>query len=545
MKLYGSMMTIISLFALGCGDADKDGLTVTVAPPDTASPVGSAAPVDSAEPPPGDSGSGDSGSVEPDCSECAESAATMLHSVAADALESAPERTAHNALKGFMTSYLWGTPVTDFPDQIEFLYLPLKDLWSESGDTLEAGLEPLMVAAAERNHHVVLRVFVDYPNRPSGLPDHLVGDVPCSVYTEHGGGCSPDYDDPEMLEAMLGVIEAIGSRYDGDPRLGFVQLGLLGFWGEWHTWPHGDWFASADTQQAVMDAYVAAFPTTQLQIRYPVSGSVELPLGFHDDSFAHSTLGEVEWFFLPRLIAAGAEERWHEVVIGGELRPELQSGVFSDDYALGEYAQDMTECIEQTHASYLLNYHAYNGEGVGYAGVDRVRAEEAAVAMGYRFEVVEASLELSGLMDGSVEASVQLGIAQTGVAPFYYPAFAQASWAALDEPAVSDVDLSPLLPGDALSVRIDLGRVDAATVGEPMTLRLTSPMLQDGQRMEFATATPWSATEDSTVLQWTVECALGDALHPLGATLPFPAHECDCTCDVDGAFRDCDGSVCE
>ena len=28
------------------------------------------------------------------------------------------------------------------------------------------------------------------------------------------------------------------ARYDGDPRIGFVQLGLLGFWGEWHTYPY-------------------------------------------------------------------------------------------------------------------------------------------------------------------------------------------------------------------------------------------------------------------------------------------------------------------
>ncbi len=39
------------------------------------------------------------------------------------------------------------------------------------------------------------------------------------------------------------------------------------------------------------------------------------------------------------------------VPIGGELRPELQTEVFSGDYETGTYAQDMDECIDQTSAT--------------------------------------------------------------------------------------------------------------------------------------------------------------------------------------------------
>ena len=85
-------------------------------------------------------------------------------------------------------------------------------------------------------------------------------------------------------------------------------------------------------------------------MRRAAAHAVDLRIGFHDDSFAHSTLGEIDWFFWPGLIAAGAEERWQEVAIGGELRPELQSTVFGDDYSLDTYAQDVAECVEETHA---------------------------------------------------------------------------------------------------------------------------------------------------------------------------------------------------
>ena len=70
-------------------------------------------------------------------------------------------------------------------------------------------------------------------------------------------------------DAMVGLVEALGARYDADPRLGFMQLGLLGFWGEWHTWPESSLMASADTQEAIVAAFDRSFSTTQLQVRQP------------------------------------------------------------------------------------------------------------------------------------------------------------------------------------------------------------------------------------------------------------------------------------
>ena len=109
-------------------------------------------------------------------------------------------------------------------------------------------LEPLLDAAESRGHHAILRVYLDYPTRPSGVPGYLSDTVGCSPYAEHGGGCSPNYEHPDLKAAILGLIGALGERYDGDPRLGFIQVGLLGFWGEWHTWPHTEMFPAEDMQ---------------------------------------------------------------------------------------------------------------------------------------------------------------------------------------------------------------------------------------------------------------------------------------------------------
>ena len=70
-------------------------------------------------------------------------------------------------------------------------------------------------------------------------------------------------------------------------------MGLLGFWGEWHTYPHTSWIP-ADTKRRVIGAFAAAFNTTQLQLRYPNDYKTaadrhgKARFGLHDDSFSYS-----------------------------------------------------------------------------------------------------------------------------------------------------------------------------------------------------------------------------------------------------------------
>ncbi len=88
--------------------------------------------------------------------------------------------------------------------------------------------------------HVVFRVYIDYPGRPSGLPDWLKDQVKQTAYKHERGGLSPDYGNPALVAGMERLIAALGKRYDTDPRVAFVELGLLGHWGEWHTYPRKD-----------------------------------------------------------------------------------------------------------------------------------------------------------------------------------------------------------------------------------------------------------------------------------------------------------------
>ena len=478
------------------------------------------------------------------CSECATSEIAANHALPAENFKTSLPRVRENPLRGFITSYVWGPPANTLSDQMEFLYLPLSSVWNSNGPTLETGLEPFLVAAQGRGHHAVVRLYIDYPNKPTGLPAYLMEQVGCQPYQDHGGGCSPDYDHPLLVEAMVGVLEAMGTAYDGDPRLGVVQIGLLGFWGEWHTYPHTEWFPTEDTQKAVLNAAHNAFSITQLQVRRPAAHSVNLRIGFHDDSFAYSTLGDVGWFFHPQLVASGAEKRWEEVMIGGELRPELQSLVFEPNYVVDTYAQDVNECIETTHASYLLNYKGFSENGVGYTGAELEAAEAAALTMGYRFEIVGASLTLADLHEGKVDAKITVTLAQTGNAPFYYEIFPALEVEGMAKWLVKEEDLKTLLPGQTRDVVFELGSIDVTTLGNAFKMHLSSEMVLPGQQVHFATTTPWTAEGAPTALAWNLGCAFQGQEVPLGTFYGQDDEGCLCVCDVDGVMRNCAGQPC-
>ena len=44
----------------------------------------------------------------------------------------------------------------------------------------------------------------------------------------------PEFADPIFMAAHENFIKALAARYDGDPRIGAIDLGSYGNWGEWH-----------------------------------------------------------------------------------------------------------------------------------------------------------------------------------------------------------------------------------------------------------------------------------------------------------------------
>ena len=74
-----------------------------------------------------------------------------------------------------------------------------------------------------------------------------------------------DFDDPTTLERHIDFIKRLGKRYDGHPEIAHVDIGSIGWWGEWHlSGSHTNKMPSLENQIKVIDAYLVAFKKTPL-----------------------------------------------------------------------------------------------------------------------------------------------------------------------------------------------------------------------------------------------------------------------------------------
>ena len=289
--------------------------------------------------------------------------------------------------------------------------------------------DAILQASAARNRHVVLSVFIHWPGETLRIPPHLI-DIP---FYETSNGYSPNYGEPRLLTALQQFIAAWGRHIDGDTRVAAIHIGLLGFWGEGHTYPDTT-LVPETSQELVAGWYRDAFNRTQIQARYP--GPNADGFGLFDASLGFSTLDgdanggvTVDWFMYPQMRQANQENSWTDHIIGGETRPELQSSIFTDTYpARTEHHQDLKECIDTLHISYVLHHGAFQDDG--YTGTALERANWIHAYMGYAFYVSEVAAFVgnnASAVDNTIDISVQM--VQAGVAPFYYDLSLQLSCA--------------------------------------------------------------------------------------------------------------------
>lgn len=317
-----------------------------------------------------------------------------------------------NPLKGWCPYTNAGT--IRQPYSMVFLYTSWKELEPVEGQFDFEGWEKRDWTVPEaEGKHIVFRVYIDYPKRPSGLPNWLSDQgIKQSRYDDHGGGFSPDYNDPRLVESLERFIEALGKRYNHDPRVAFIQLGLLGFWGEWHTWPRSELYASEETERRVIESYHKAFPDKLLQARYAKGPAGEQDwIGYHDDMFPQDTDNGESWSFLAGMRRAGRLENWRRANIGGEMVP-----VEARRYLGPEF--DLTlQMTERSHFSWVGPYCPALERNASREFLDR--SEALVRKLGYQFRWEE--IRHSGTLSKGTPFKIKIQGINEGVAPFYYP----------------------------------------------------------------------------------------------------------------------------
>lgn len=318
-----------------------------------------------------------------------------------------------NPLKGWAP--YWFDWLTQYyqPVSMNFWYASWRELEPNPRDYRFEQWEQRWNATLARDNHVVFRVYLDSPRKETGVPQWLIDmGVEMRPYIDHGGGLSPNYDDHRLVNALVRFIGALGQHFNKHPRVAFVQMGLLGFWGEWHTYPRTELFASDATQRTVVDAMRAAFPHKILQAR-TANGYLGMHpwLGYHDDMFPEDTNGPADWYFLPNLRRAGRDQNWRVACIGGEMVPNQASRWLITDWS---HTRAM---LEAGHFTYLGPYCPALENQDNSTFVENARWMVR--RMGYEYRITEIQWTSSVQRGRRIEGSVS-GVNQ-GVAPFYYP----------------------------------------------------------------------------------------------------------------------------
>jgi hypothetical protein len=379
-----------------------------------------------------------------------------------------PDRNPH---KGWNSG--WFSPQPE--SSVGFQYLAWKDFEPINGSFDFDKVEQILARAGSKGQHFVLRLYCEWDGRDavSSCPAWLYSELGVRRLSGDNGQRLTDFNDPKYLDRAVQAIQALAQRYDGDPRVHAFQLGVLGFWGEWHT--HGfkqagvGYTITDASKTRILEAYKTHFKKAPLQGRYPWREPLTSAdfIGFHNDFFVPKNSHSNE--FDATLAASG---QWKNGPIGGEAPPRSSSEAATEKPALFRTSTGQT-MIETARYS-TMSPGAYRVTAGDPYHPDYMRLHRL---MGYNFRIDQAVFR--DAVDTTQDLAVRLEARNVGVARLYHPWSAQ--FALLDGQglpvAQSDapVDLAAVGPGGTFSLAATLQRIGLAAGSYRLAVRLIQP----------------------------------------------------------------------
>ncbi len=257
------------------------------------------------------------------------------------------------------------------------------------------------------NIKVIPRVYIDWNSN--------LGDEYWPADLQSGNWTSQQFKD-----RVVRLIGRLGEVWDNDPRVAWVQTGLIGYWGEQEN-PVGvdeDGWA-----QRLGTAYTNAFKNKRLVVRN-MDDWPGYEMGVYWDSYGHPGQTSGSWNsirgfnnqgrYLTQVIEGEVAYGWGESTFdplyGGEPEITLNSAQFTDN---------MIDVIRELHCSALGWIASYDLDGSFGTNPDNIRANAARMQkeFGYRFLITEFSC--SARAEPGANLSVNFKVKNVGSAPFY------------------------------------------------------------------------------------------------------------------------------
>jgi hypothetical protein len=342
-----------------------------------------------------------------------------------------PEEYGHaikNPLKGFRGS---------FDKEHEYSTLVKSYIaWNEIESIASDGIDKIKKVCDEKwsgcegkNIKFIPRVYLSYPKKKSGWPTDMT---------------DGDFTSDQFKQRVIAVIQKIGKVWDNDSRVAYVEIGIVGEWGEMEFPDTRD-----DIKEAIASEFAASFKNKLVLIRWPNTYNDDIyNFGYYWDSWAHKDQ-RYYGFHLKN-----TSPKWKTAVIGGEVaydwgNYQIQPGKNPDE-----------SLLKPIHRNYLIDeIRSLHGNHIGWVSAydqsnDSVRAGAAIVQkiLGYRFVISEVNYPKK--IDAANNFTISFKVKNTGSTPFYYnwpvevslldPKTKLPIW----KQTCSNLDIRSWLPGD-------------------------------------------------------------------------------------------------
>jgi len=320
---------------------------------------------------------------------------------------------------------------------------------------------PFIVWMEEYEGGYPKNTYTDNPDDLNGW--HWPSDFPAEVRSDNNDTPSTGgYFDPNFAERMQKLVKKLGEAWDNDPRVAYVEMGLIGEWGEHHdpcistfwkpiyqpyhvdnrTWVPG-------IEKVLGDAFKEAFKNKKVMVRYAYDFQ-DYQFGNYWDSFAIDEETERGYNSILRY----NPDRWKTQPMGGEITWGWGS-LYSAGY------RSFEDCVANEGTRNLIinqirTLHTNHLGGITWADFSQKEfinnVSQIQKILGYHFVLKSFNYEKK-IVPG-VPFEVSFSVVNTGSSPFYYnwPVEISLLDATTHKPVwstiLSDVNITGWMPGD-------------------------------------------------------------------------------------------------
>lgn len=262
-------------------------------------------------------------------------------------------------------------------------------------------IETGLAEAGARGGKFGFRVMAYCPGCWMGSRTDLPPVTPAFVPRQAGSDV-PDWNSPSFVAQWRELMAELGRRYGDDPRLGYVDVGGYGAYGEWHVW-EGERVSDANGL-ALVDAVASAFPDKHvlLNTMTPVPFTLKALRNHRNLGLRTDSLGCPDMYSM-----VATDERLQSV---WKSRPFFSEWCTRADPVLG------AQQVRRFHISTLSSGNM-PWRGTELTGRQRTAYATALATAGYRIKV--RLLTLPDVLDAGRKVVVRTAWTNQGAAPTY------------------------------------------------------------------------------------------------------------------------------